>query len=122
MLLKRITIILAVGLAAYLLLGAKCADSFKKKVSPKPAQQTNYVYDTDPRNNEFIKGGLSSQKLAVLDRVLREEKKQGGLMLSNTDLNRITRYDQEINEAYGRWIKCKNMMRSSHHVIYPDER
>lgn len=80
------------------------------------------VYDTDPRNDEFIKGTLKRQKQKKLDAVLLIEKKECGLRLSNQQLYEYTKYDNEVIEAYNRWRKCKEMRRSYHHVIYPDER
>ena len=119
---KKFTALLLLVVMAFAVLGMDCFDALKKKASPAPTTKPNYIYDTDPRNDDFIRGTLSAAKLNILDKVLLKEKKQGGLKLSNTELNSITKYDQEIIDAYGRWRKCKNMMRSSHHVIYPDER
>ncbi len=90
------------------------------KQPPDPTMA--YVYDTDPQNNEFIKGRLTRYQLKQLDTILMVEKKQCGLRLSNIDLNALTNRDQALIEAYNRWRKCKDMMRSHHRVIYPDER
>lgn len=86
------------------------------------APKTNYLYDTDFKNDNFIKGPLTDQQLRILDQLLTKEKNDCGLRLSEADLNRISKNNNEINDAYTRWRKCKDMMRSSHHVIYPDER
>lgn len=80
------------------------------------------VYDTDPRNNAFIKGSLNEKELLLLDRVLMIEKKNNGMELDRSTLIRISRNYPEVIEAYDRWRKCKTMRRSDNHVIYPDER
>jgi len=80
------------------------------------------VYDTDPRNNSFIKGSLNERELLILDHVLMIEKKNDGMVLDRSTLIRVSRNYPEVIEAYDRWRKCKTMRRSDNHVIYPDER
>jgi hypothetical protein len=57
-----------------------------------------------------------------LDEVLRAEKRNDGLRLDTATLNEIARYEPKIIDAYDRWRKCKDMRRSHHRSIYPDER
>jgi len=81
-----------------------------------------YYYDSDPRNDIFIKGNLSHSKMKRLDYILMLEKKNESMTLPANQLLDVARYDLEVIEAYQRWTKCKNMRRSYHHVVYPDER
>ncbi len=85
-------------------------------------QNQVFIYDTDPRNDEFIKGSLKKEKQKKLDYVLMKEKEEYGLRLSNQLLNQYAKYDSDVIAGYNRWRKCKEMRRSHHHVIYPDER
>ncbi|MBN1479857.1 hypothetical protein EH223_18280 [candidate division KSB1 bacterium] len=80
------------------------------------------IYDTDPRNDTFIKGRLRYGELLILDRILMKEKSNNGLRLDSTTLNEAAKYDPKIIDAYDRWRKCKDMRRSYHRSIYPDER
>ena len=95
----------------------KIAGIFKNDVSKEII-----IYDTDPQNDEFIKGSLKRPKQKQLDRLLMKEKKACGLRFSNQLLQEYSKNDNEIISAYNRWRKCKEMRRSHHHVIYPDER
>lgn len=80
------------------------------------------IYDTDPRCDSFIKGRLAYRELLRLDGVLRAEKRNDGMRLDSATLNEIARYEPKIIDAYDRWRKCKDMRRSHHRSIYPDER
>jgi|GEM_PF-7048806 len=85
--------------------------------------RSSFVYDTDPANDAYIKGGLSNDQLEALDWMLMEEKKAGGKRLNAFQLNALSKNDQQIKSAYGRWRTCKDLLRTNgHHVIYPDER
>ncbi len=77
-------------------------------------------YDTDPSNNRYIIGGLKVQQLKKLDRVLEFDKRNG--YLNETTIERLAGSDEEVVQAYYRFLKCKNLMRSTNTVIYPDER
>ncbi|NLP10569.1 hypothetical protein GX408_09260 [bacterium] len=77
-------------------------------------------YDTDPSNNRYIIGGLKIQQLKKLDRVLEFDKRNG--YLNETTVERLADSDEDVVRAYYRFLKCKNLMRSSNTVIYPDER
>ncbi|HPI72561.1 MAG TPA: hypothetical protein PK843_10115 [bacterium] len=77
-------------------------------------------YDTDPSNNRYIIGGLKAQQLKKLDRVLEFDKRNG--YLNETTLERLADSDEDVVQAYYRFLKCKNLMRSTNTVIYPDER
>jgi len=96
--------------------------SYKLSSYLHPRERIFFLYDTDPRNNDFIKANLQPKQLKILDQLLELEKKQSGLRLTPQDINKITRYNSEVKEAYDRWRKCKDMMRSSYRVVYPDER
>ncbi len=89
---------------------------------PRNVERQWIIYDTDPRNDEFIKGGLPYPKLLRLDRILLKEKDLCGERLTSQELNEIARYDNDLLEAYDRWRKVKDMRRSQNRVIYPDER
>ncbi|MBN2411296.1 hypothetical protein JXQ31_06355 [candidate division KSB1 bacterium] len=92
----------------------------------KPAginsHNSQIIYDTDPKNDKFIKGQLTSQQLLQLDKILELEESQGGMRLSVKDLKRTAKDDRALYEAYTRWRKCKDMMRSKHRTIYPGDR
>ncbi|MDZ7370304.1 MAG: hypothetical protein ONB12_03940 [candidate division KSB1 bacterium] len=81
-----------------------------------------FIYDTDWKNNEYIKGDLSTYELRRLDKILMEEKRNGGLRLSSQRLHQLARNNNDIIEAYDRWRKCKDMYRTFYHSVYPDER
>lgn len=92
-------------------------------LKPKPQKTEAWmIYDTDPRNDTFIKGRLTIRELQKLDSVLLKEKANEGMAFDNTTLEEIAKYDPKIIEAYWRWRKCKDMRRSYHKTIYPDER
>jgi hypothetical protein len=80
------------------------------------------VYDTDPENDLYIKGELTSKQLTRFDRILEREKENRGLRLSGGDLSELAGDDRELIDAYYRWCSCKDMMRSSSHIVYPSER
>jgi|GEM_PF-3236153 len=82
----------------------------------------NHFYDTDPQNDAYIKDSLSMNQLVILDQILEYEKEKCGLRLTWFSLRRLTGGDQKLTDAYIRWRKCKNLMRSSGRVIYPSER
>ena len=112
------------GMGSYII-HKKTKDKWPKMYQALCAQetpQTKYLYDSDYSNDNFIKGSLKDQQLKILDQILMKEKKESGLRLSEPELNKISENNNEINGAYSRWRKCKDMMRSSHHIIYPDER
>jgi hypothetical protein len=84
------------------------------KVSP--------IYDTDEKNDRYIKKDLSLAQLRLLDRALNEEQLRGGHRLSGNRLRELVGGDKAVIAAYNRWRKCVDLMRSSNHVIYPRER
>ncbi len=81
-----------------------------------------FRYDTNPSNNDYIKKDLTVPELKLLDRVLLLEKRKSGLNLSDVDLQSVARNNRRVMLAYERWCECKLLMRSNHHVFYPDER
>jgi len=85
-------------------------------------QRSHMIYDTDVKNDKFIKGELGAQQLIKLDKILELEKSSGGLRLSVKDLKRMAKDDMALYDAYSRWRKCKDMMRSKHRTIYPSDR
>ncbi len=86
----------------------------RPKVSP--------IYDTDEKNDRYIKGTLTLAQMKMLDRVLNEEQGRGGQRLPGNMLRELSRGDKAVIAAYGRWRKCYDLMRSSNYVIYPRER
>lgn len=80
------------------------------------------IYDTDAANDRFIKGELSADQMKTLDRILTEEQKQNGVRLSNETIKKLAKNDKAVMDAYARWRKCHDMMRSRHYVIYPNQR
>jgi hypothetical protein len=80
------------------------------------------IYDTDPDNNEYIKGKLSYRELQLLDNVLIAENKSGEDRLPIETVQRIAKGDRDVVRAYSRWRECYELMRSSTHVVYPHER
>ncbi len=85
-------------------------------------KEIHYYYDTDPKNDKFIKGDLSKNKLKKFDKILMAEKENSGLRFSTAKVNQLTGNDNDLIDAYDRWRKCKEMRRSYHRTIYPDER
>jgi len=77
-------------------------------------------YDTDPSNNRYIIGGLKDKQLKKLDRLLEFDKRNG--YLNDTTVERLADSDEDVVQAYYRFLKSKNLMRSTNTVIYPDER
>jgi hypothetical protein len=84
--------------------------------------EAKYVYDTDIKNDAYIKSNLTSQQLAVFDIILEQEKANGSLKLSNEALIKIAKNDNELVGAYLRWRNCREMMRSDNRTFYPSER
>ncbi|MBN2355700.1 hypothetical protein JXO59_06275 [candidate division KSB1 bacterium] len=80
------------------------------------------IYDTDSANDRFIKGELGPAQLKALDRILVQEQKNDEMRLSNEVARQIAKNDKAVIEAYGRWRKCYDLMRSRHHVVYPNQR
>ncbi len=114
----RIVFVFVILVAAYF--------GYQKYLKPgqiiTQSQTGKIIYDTDPKNDKFIKGQLSSQQFIQLDKILELENSQGGLRLSVKDLKRTANDDMALYEAYSRWRKCKDMMRSKHRTIYPSDR
>jgi len=84
--------------------------------------QMSGIYDTDPANDAYIKGGLNESQLALLDKVLIHEFNNGGVRLSGFQLKAIVKDDQQVVAGYSRWRTCKDLMRSNGNVIYPVEK
>jgi hypothetical protein len=80
------------------------------------------IYDTDPQNDRFIRGTLNGRQLRVLDQVLNEEERNGGMRISNANVRKIALDDKAIIEAYDRWRRCVSLMRSENYVVYPSRR
>ncbi|OPZ70891.1 MAG: hypothetical protein BWY83_01416 [bacterium ADurb.Bin478] len=81
-----------------------------------------FMYDSDPQNDRFIKGSLKRQQFRLLDRVLNEEERNGGMRLSDGKVRQLAADDKEVIEAYDRWRRCVSLMRSENYVIYPSQR
>ena len=54
--------------------------------------------------------------------ILDHEMNNFGRTLSKNDLKNLSVNDQEVINAYEHWLQCKNLMRTSTHVIYPSKR
>lgn len=80
------------------------------------------IYDTDPANDNFIKGDLKIAQLKILDRILAREQKNDEMRLSNELVKELSNNDKDVIEAYAKWRKCYDLMRSRHHVVYPNQR
>ncbi len=83
---------------------------------------TSPIYDTDPANDRFIKGELTASQLKTLDKILNEEQKNNQQRLSNDIVKRLAKNDRAVMDAYARWRKCHDLMRSSYQVVYPNQR
>ena len=83
---------------------------------------SNFIYDTDPQNDRYIKGMLTPRQFKILDRILMEEERNGGMRLSSGRVNQWAMDDKAVIEAYDRWRRCVSLMRSENSVIYPSER
>jgi len=112
----RIVIIFVALILAYF--------GYQKYLQPvqQKGKRGQLIYDTNQQNDKFIKGNLNSQQLVQFDKILELEKAQSGFRLSAKDLKRTAKDDKALYEAYSRWRKCKDMMRSNHRTIYPSER
>jgi hypothetical protein len=128
---KYIFIMLLVG-AAYLFIKADLFTIFltTQMTSPEAgvtiaiggtatAKSASHRYDSDDGNDAYIKSGLSAQQLATLDAILRKEYNEGGLRLRNNDVVALANGDGAVVKAYGRWRRCRDLMRSGSDVIYP---
>jgi hypothetical protein len=80
------------------------------------------IYDTDPQNDRFIKGTLTAKQLSMLDQILNEEERNGGMRIADSLVRKIAREDKAIIEAYDRWRRCGSLMRSENYVVYPSHR
>lgn len=87
-----------------------------------PASSATRNYDTDPRNDQYIKGAMTAEQLILLDEILTFEKRNSGKQLGTPQLKAFSKNDPEVQAAYYRWRWCKDLMRSHEQVIYPDER
>ncbi len=100
-------------------------DSVKDIICQSPNEEQStivYIYDTDPSYNNIIKGGLGERQFPVFDNLLEKERLECGEKLPDTDVQRYSNGNQMIIEAYLRWRKCKELMRSNTRTIYPSER
>ena len=101
-------VITAVVVTLFLFAFAKVlSPKFKKIISGKKQQSASLVYDTDPRNDQFIKGTLKREKQKKFDTLLMIEKKECGLRLSNQQVYEYTKYDNDIiyTDKWNRFIK-----------------
>lgn len=80
------------------------------------------IYDTDPANDRFIKGDLTPKQLKLLDRILDEEQKNNQRRLANDIVKQLAKNDRAVIEAYARWRKCHDLLRSRYQVVYPNQR
>jgi hypothetical protein len=111
--------------AVFLLVAAAGFYGVKKGYIPKlwDKQPTvSPIYDTDPKNDGYIKSSMTYEQMALLDHILNEEYRNGGQRIAGDRVRQLARGDKLVIQAYGRWRKCRDLMRSSNHIIYPIER
>ena len=96
-------------------------DFFEQQTTTEPTPAV-YIYDTDTSNNNYIKGTLSEQELDVFDNLLEYERSLCGPKLPREDVEKYSTNDQDIFDAYYRWRRCKELLRSKSHTVYPSER
>jgi hypothetical protein len=113
----RIVIIVILIVAGYYVY-----QKYLKTSTPITAIAGPVIYDTNPQNDSFIKGTLTAQQLAQFDKILEFEKSQNSMRISQNKLKELAANDLALYEAYNRWRKCMDMMRSTHHTVYPSER
>jgi hypothetical protein len=82
----------------------------------------DFTYDTNPENDEFIKGALTKEQLKKFDDLLNLEQQKGGMRFKRSDLNELGILDKALIGAYGRWCHCNMLNRYSGHVVYPNMR
>lgn len=85
-------------------------------------KQNEYIYDTDPKIDAYIKGSLNLEQLVILDKILEYEKLNSISRISSSELKSLTSNNRALMDAYLRWIECKNLIRNTNHVVYPSER
>lgn len=81
----------------------------------------DYIYDTNAKYNDYVKGSLVADQLAQLDKMLEQEK-QMGTKLDRKTMFAMAKDDIVVVEAYKRWNAAKKFYRSDSRQIYPDER
>lgn len=81
-----------------------------------------FFYDTDYKNDLYIKGDLSESQLLLFDIILEHEKMMDCVMLSESDLGILCKDDRALKDAYYRWRECAALMRSTTRTIYPSDR
>lgn len=129
---KYIFILLLVGAAYFFFKADLFAVFFTTRVSSPEAGVTiaiggkaaaksaSHPYDTDPGNDAYIRGNLSPQQLALLDKVLKKELDEGGLRLHSDDVFTLANGDSKVIQAYNRWRRCCDLSRSGSEVVYPE--
>ncbi len=115
-------LVLGAGYFGYKKYGSKAGEYLPDALKPGLVQSENFVYDTDPKNDRFIKGKLNAKQMRLLDRVLDEEERHGGMRLSGGEVRELAGDEKLVLEAYDRWRRCCNLMRSEDRVVYPSER
>lgn len=116
-------LLVAAGYWGYKKFGSKgIVDYFSDSLRPGSSQSEYFVYDTDPKNDRFIKGKLTGRQMKALDKVLNEEERNGGMRLSSSQLRELSGDEKLVIEAYDRWRRCCNLMRSEYQIVYPRER
>ena len=83
-----------------------------------PSTGAQNVYDTDPFNNRFIIGPLSGRQFKQFNAVLKYDQTYG--RPNESRLRSLAGNDQQVIEAYYRFLKCKYLMRTSNQVVYPN--
>jgi hypothetical protein len=114
-------LLVVAGYFGYKKFGSKVTEYVPEALKPGSSQE-NVIYDTDPKNDRFIKGKLNAKQMKVLDKVLQEEERNGGMRLSGGQVRELSGDEKLVIEAYDRWRRCCNLMRSEYRVVYPSER
>ena len=78
-------------------------------------------YDTDPANDQYIKGNLTAQQKKLLNAVICTEKKQSGKKVPVQKIRKIAgrKNYESVQAAYNRWRECRDLNRNKDRVIYP---
>jgi hypothetical protein len=115
-------LLVVAGYVGYKKFGYKAMEYVPEGLKPGFSHHENIVYDTDPKNDRFIKGKLNPKQMRMLDKVLDEEERNGGMRLSGGQVRELACDEKLVMEAYDRWRRCCNLMRSEYRVVYPSER
>lgn len=115
-------VILAAGYYGYKHYRYRLMEYIPPSILPESGRSSEIIYDTDPQNDRFIKGVLTTNQFRVLDKILDEEERNGGMRVNTGKVRQLAREDKAVIEAYDRWRRCGSLMRSENYVVYPSQR